>query len=76
MQTINTFAEDIYNDTITLKEADKDQSDLLVEILNFRKQVKPKTLQKKQKKDVLENLYNPFEGRERVLLLLTAKYFQ
>ena len=30
------------NGTITLKEADKDQSNLLVEILNSRKQLKPK----------------------------------
>ena len=30
------------NGTITLKEAHKDQSNLLVEILNSKKQVKPK----------------------------------
>ena len=36
--------------------------------MNFRKQVKPKnTERKQQKEDVLENLYNLFEGRERVL---------
>ena len=46
-QAINTFGRDIYNSTITLKEADKDQSDLLVEILNFRKQVKTKNTEKK-----------------------------
>ena len=34
--TINTFSRDSYNGKITLKAADKDQSDLLVEILNFR----------------------------------------
>ena len=35
--------------------------------MNFRKQVKPKnTERKQQKEDVLENLYNLFEGRERV----------
>ena len=33
----NTFCRDIYNATITLKEADNDQSDVLVEILSFRK---------------------------------------
>ena len=34
-QTINTFGRDIYNGKIALKEADKDQSSLLVE--TFRK---------------------------------------
>ena len=48
--TINDFARGIYNGTITLKEADKNQSDLSVEILNFRKQVKPKNPEKKEKK--------------------------
>ena len=71
-RTINTFDRDIYNGAITLKEAD-----LLVEILRFRKQVKPKNLEKNQKKkDALENLFNLFEGTERVLMLLIAKYFQ
>ena len=35
-RTISTFGRDVYNDTVTKKEADEDQSDLLVEILNFR----------------------------------------
>ena len=43
-------------------------------MLNPRKQVKLKSPEKKQqKKDVLENLSNIFEGRERVLMLLIAK---
>ena len=49
-RTISTFGRDIYNGTITTKEADNNQSDLLVEILNFRKQVKPKNTEKKQQK--------------------------
>ena len=64
---INAFGRDIYNGKITLKEADEDQSSLLVEILNFRKKVKPKNPEIKQKKkDVPENLYNFFEGREKL----------
>ena len=52
--TIRIFG-DIYNGTITTKEADN----LLGEILNFRKQVKPKNTEKKQQKeDVLKNFYN------------------
>ena len=49
-QTISTFGRNIYNGTITKKEADEDQSDFLVENLNFKKQVKPKTPEKKTTK--------------------------
>ena len=70
---INTFGRGIPNDSVILKEADKDQSGLLVEILNFRKQIKPKN--PGEKKDYfLKNLYELFEGGERVHYI--AKYFQ
>ena len=48
----------------------------MVEILNFRKQVKLKNPEKKQKKeDILKNVYNLFEGRERVLNAFDSKIF-
>ena len=75
-RTRNTFGRDIYNGKITLKEANKDQSDLLVKMLNCRKQVKQKNPEKKQKKeDVLENLYNNFESREGILNAVDSKIF-
>ena len=40
-RTLNTFGRDVYNGTITLKEDDKDQSILLVEIMNFKCKIKP-----------------------------------
>ena len=44
--------------------------------MNFRKQVKPENLEKKQQKEgALENLYNLFEGRERVLNAFDSKIF-
>ena len=44
--------------------------------MNFRKQVKPKNTEKKQQKeDVPENLYDLFEGRERVLNAFDSKIF-
>ena len=75
--TINTFGRDIYNGTIILKETDKDQSDLkFPKILNFRKQIKPKNPEKKQKKkDVHKNLNELFEHRERVLNAFDSKIF-
>ena len=46
VRTKNTFGRDIYNGTITLKEADKDQSNLLVEIIIFKSKIKPQNPEK------------------------------
>ena len=63
-QTINTFGRDIYNSKITLREADGDQSSLLVKIKNFKIIIKPQNPEKKQKKkDIHKNLYALFDGR-------------
>ena len=75
-QTIKTFGRDIYNGEITLKEADEEQSSLLNEIRKFRDKTKPQDQEKKtRKKDVLKNLYNFFEGREKVLNAFDSKIF-
>ena len=46
--------------------------------MNFRKNTKPRSQEKKQEKEiVLENLHNFFEGREKKFLtFLEAKYFR
>ena len=77
IQNLQTININIYNGTITLEGVDEDQSDLLLESLNFRKLAKPKNPEKKKqkKKDFLENLYNFFEGRERVLNAFDSKIF-
>ena len=46
-QTIKTFGRDIYEGKITIEEADKYQTGLLVEIMNFRKNTKPRSQEKK-----------------------------
>ena len=75
MLTTNTFGRNIYNGIIPLKEDDKEQSDFLVEVLSFRKRVKPKNPQKKRKKkDVLENFFF-FEDRDRVLNAFDGKLY-
>ena len=44
--------------------------------MNFRKKTKPKSPGKKQEKEiVLKNLYNFFEGREKVLNAFESKIF-
>ena len=74
--TRRTFGRDIYNGEITLKEADEDQSSLLNEIKNFSDKTKPRGGKKKrEKEDVLQNLYNFYEGREKVLNAFNSKIF-
>ena len=66
-----TFGRDIYNGTITLKEADKTQIDLLIEILNFKKRIKPHNL------EIFLKTYMHYLMLEKVfMMLLKAKYFQ
>ena len=48
--TTNIFCRDIYTGKITTKEADKSQSNILVDILNFKKKAKLKSPKKKQTK--------------------------
>ena len=44
--------------------------------MNFRKNTKPRSQEKKQKKEiVLNNLYNFFEGREKILDSFESKIF-
>ena len=75
-QKTNTSARHIYHGIFTLNESENGRSDWLVEILNSRKQVKPKNIEKKQqKKDVLEDLSNLFEGRKRILNAFDSKIF-
>ena len=49
-QPIRTFGKDIYDCAITLKEADEYQNVLLAEIMNFKKNTKPRSPEKKQEK--------------------------
>ena len=75
-QTIKTFGRDIYEGKITIEEADKYQTGLLVEIMNFRKNTKPRSQEKKREKEiVLQNLHNFFEGREKILDAFESKIF-
>ena len=69
-QTIKTFGRDINNGKITLKEVDEDQSNLLVEIINFKNKPKPQDPKKKYEK---ENEF--FDGRKRVLDAFESKIF-
>ena len=49
-QTIKTFGRDIYEGKITIKEANEYQTDLLAEIMSFKKYAKPRSQEKKTRK--------------------------
>ena len=75
-QTIKTFGRDIYEGKITLEKANEYQTDLLAEIIDFKKNTKARSQEKKREKEiVLQNLYNFFEGREKVLDAFESKIF-
>ena len=75
-QAIKTFGRDIYDGKITIEEASEYQTDLLAEIINFRKNTKPKSQEKKQEKGiVLGNLHKFWEGREKILDAFESKIF-
>ena len=48
-RTIKTFDRDIYEGKITIEEADKYQTDLLAEIMNFKKNTKLRSQEKNKK---------------------------
>ena len=74
--TIKTFSRDIYEGKITLEKANEYQVDLLAEIMDLRKNTKPRSEEKKQEKEVvLQNLYNLLEGREKTLDAFESKIF-
>ena len=76
-RAISTFGRNIYSGTITKEKFDKDQSDLLFKILNFKKKVKPRNPGKKNQKKMLLKLIASFWRWEKeFLMFLTAIYFQ
>ena len=62
---------------MTSKESGDNQGNLLVEITNFKKQVKPRDQDKKQEKKIFLKTYIIFWMVEKeFLMLLKVKYFQ
>ena len=49
-QTMKAFGRDIHEDKITIEEADKYQTNLLVQIMKFTKNTKPRSQEKNEKK--------------------------
>ena len=76
-QKIKFFDRDIYEGNITIKEADEYQADLLVEIMSFKKNTKPGSREKKNKKKnlFLKTCIIFLVVEKKFLMLLKAKYF-
>ena len=76
-QTIKAFGKDIYNGTITLREADDYQTDLLIEIMNLKKKQQQQEVQKKNKKKKLffRTCINFLMVEKNFFMLLKVKYF-
>ena len=57
-RTINIFGRDIYNGKTTLKEVDEDQSNVSVEIMDFKKKIKTtESREKAREKNFLKHLH-------------------
>ena len=59
-----------------IEEADKHQTNLLIEIMSFRNNTKSRNQEKKRDKETaVENLYNVFEGTKKTLDAFESKMF-
>ena len=75
-KTIRSFEDSIFNGKTKLDEADKKQSNLLKNILEFNHKARlGAKADKKKKKDTYENLYALYEGRELVSNIYKRRYF-
>ena len=67
-KTIRSLGDDVYNNKITINEADQKQSNLVEYIMNFNNKTRPKTKDdKKNKKYILNSAENLYYGRELVI---------
>ena len=77
LQKIKTFDRDIYDGKIMIEEAGKHQTNLLVEIMNFRNNTKSRNQEKNEtKKLLLKTCIMLLRAQKKLLTLLKAKYFR
>ena len=76
-QTIKIFGRDIYEGKVTIEEVDEYQSDLLAEIMNCKKNTKPRSQEKNKKNKLFfKTCINFGRVEKEFLALLKAKYSQ
>ena len=69
-KTKRYFAKNIYNGKSILNDANEDQSNSLVEIMNFKKQIRPRDPEKKQGEKILLKAYMHFMKVEKWFLMV------
>ena len=75
-KTIRTFGRNIYEDAISLEEANEDQSDLVNEIKKFSNKTRPQNDDKNEKKKLFLKACIIFVTVEKKFLMdLRTKYF-
>ena len=75
-QTIKAFVRDFYECKIIIEDANEYQTDLLAEIMIFKKHTKPRSQEKNKKNKLFLKICIIFLKVEKKLLtLLKAKYF-
>ena len=70
-----TFGRDIYEGKITIEEANEYQTDVLAEIMNFRKYTKARRQEKDKKKKLLLKTCTHFFRVEKLLDAFESKIF-
>ena len=77
IQIIKTFDRDIYEGKITLEKANEYQVDLLAEIMNFGENTKPRSEEKRNKKQKLffKTCVVLLKVEKKLLMHSKAKYF-
>ena len=75
-KAIRSFAKNVFRGKITSSNAGEDQSNLLVENINFKKRKQNQKSQRKlRKKDAHKNLYVFLTVEQMFLILLKVEYF-
>ena len=64
--TIKSFARNSFSGKIVLDDADQDKVELVIQIMDFKNNTKPKNKEKNQK-ILLKKVYAIFEGYARLL---------
>ena len=59
-ETIRSFGDKIYTSNINIDEAEMDESNLLKNVIEFNNKSRPRTIEGKDKKEILTKVYTLF----------------
>ena len=73
--SIKSFTKKSFNNKTNLDEVDEDQAELLIQIMDSKKNMKPKKLEKKNLKKMLLKWYLHFFMAEKWFLIVLKKQY-